>query len=733
MSEGDETLWTALDSTPPLEIPRHTDSPRSVRVDSAFRLSRISRARRSSNHSRRISSLLYQSRKHSSRIFFYGAVLLSLVVLSSFVVLFFLREIKAVMVAGHTADVCGTDDCMLHASELRARMNAAADPCHSLHAFVCGGGPRASQRDEERRWTRMYGEVMAYDSQKYRTAGNCSHRESRADTKAQTAYTACLKRTPSESGTQAAHFVDFMKERRIPWPNDPPEDVDLLDVLLDLVINWRVALLFDLRRSTRKFHTASLVFQEPGPLIELRRQQVGHVYENEEDTEQLITRAATFLGKSRGDITKEQIDALRRDEMTLTSNLAACSDERGNDVLVTLKHVQDMAPNMKPQSWLTLLKRHLNDDSLTSETTVFAYDEQRLEALSEALTLLPPARSLNVVGWLFAYAYIWVVNPDFDQLRPSGDNESNHTLNETLCFLAVHESFGQLQILHNFIKRFEHGDIQMTSKVLQNTVDTFVQLVQNSDAITESAKATAVAKIKSLCQERCAVRVSNRRTLDWLYRSFPNSSSSFFDAWLSTRKALVALLKSGNPHPVMTARFKWRTQNIRYLHSINFLQVRMFAFYPPSFYIHGSPSMSYSGLGFQMASSIANAVVGRGRSIDKGLSRSFWWSSLKSCRWDEASSVHDKRFIKELFALKLAVKALESTAAGDKAFLQLQPLQTLTGRQTFYASFCSRFCHRVDGENWCNLAMHEDGYSRAFGCHSVWPRYMKVDPECLVV
>ncbi|KAH6934232.1 hypothetical protein HPB50_021952 [Hyalomma asiaticum] len=506
-----------------------------------------------------------------------------------------------------------------------------------------------------------------------------------------------------QTEAQAVQFADFMKQRRIPWPNDPPENVDLLDVLLDLVINWRVGLLFDFRRSTRKFHTASFVFQEPGPLIELRRQQVNHVYENEEDTERLVRTAAKVLGGSGVDVPKEKIDALRRDEMTLTSSLSACSDERGNDVLVTLKQIQGMALSTNSPSWLSLLKRHLNDNSLTSEMEVLVYDEQRLKALSEAITLLPQARSLSVVGWMFVYTYIWVVNPVFDK------------------------------ILHNFVKRFEHGDIHMTSQVLQSTIDTFVQLVQKSDAITETSKATAVAKIKSLCQERCTIRVSNRRILDWLYKSFPNSSSSFFDAWMSTRKALVSLLKSGHPHPVMTARFAWRTRNIHYLHTINFQHVRMFAFYPPSFYIHGSPSISYSGLGFEIASNIVKAIVGRGRGIDEGLSKRFWWSSLKSCRWDEASSVQDQRFIEELFALKLAVKALEGMVGSGKAFLQLRSLETLSGRQTFYVSYCSRFCYRVDGENWCNLAMHEDGYIRAFGCHSAWARYSKVEPECLVV
>ncbi|KAL3246433.1 hypothetical protein MRX96_057690 [Rhipicephalus microplus] len=687
------------------------------------------------DHSHRISSLIYHSRKHSSCVFFYSAVLLSLVVLTSFVVLFFLRDIKAAIVARRTVDVCGTDDCMMHASELRAHMNTAADPCHSLHAFVCGGGPRATRLDEERRSARIYSEIMAYDSQKYRTAGNCNHQESHANTKALSAYTTCLQRTSqsSEIEAQAIHFAEFMEARRIPWPNDPPENVDMLDVLLDLVLNWRVALLFDLRRSTRKFDTASLVFQEPGPLIKLRRQQVASVFEIEEDTEHLIKTTAKFLGSSEADMSKEKIDALRRDEMTLTSHLAACSDERDNDVLVTVKYIDEMSPSVNTPSWLTLLKRHLNDESLTLETKVLVYDEQRLNALSEALTLLSPARSLNVIGWMFAYTYAWVVNPAFDHLQPNKNNESNYLFNETLCFLAVHESFGLLQILHNFVKRFEHGDIQVTSKLMQNTIDTFVRLVQKSDVITETTKAIAVAKISSACKERCAVRVSNRRLLDWLYTSFPNSSASFFDAWLHTRKALATLLKSGSTHPVMTARFAWQTRNIHYLHTINFQQVRMFAFYPPSFYIHGSPSMSYSGLGFQMASSIVKAIVGHGRGIDENLSESFWWSPLKSCRWDESSSVHEKRFIEELFALKLTVKALENGVGSDKAFLQLQSLEMLTGRQTFYVSYCSRFCYRVDGENWCNLAMHEDGYTRAFGCHSAWARYSKIEPECLVV
>ncbi|KAK8756027.1 hypothetical protein V5799_001272 [Amblyomma americanum] len=628
------------------------------------------------------------------------------------------------MVTQQAADVCGTDDCMLHASELRARMNVGANPCHSLHAFVCGS--KASPREQEQREIRIYNEVMAYDSQKYLTAGNCSHNTSSADLKALFAYRLCLERPRSG---KSGPFVSFMKERRIPWPSDPPEDVALLDVVLDLVINWRVALLFDLRRSTRKFHTASFVFQEPGPLIDLRRRQVEQVYKSEMAADCLVRGIAEFL--SGHNMSREEIDILRRDEITLTSKLTACTDDEGNDVIVTLQQIQDMNPNVTSPTWLTLLKRHMNDASLTAETTFFAYDERRLQIVAEALTSLPRARSLNVVGWMFAYTYVWTVDPGYDSLNHYDD--PGLQMNRTLCFLGVHESFGLMQILHDFVKRFEHGDIQMTSEVLQKTTDTLVQLVRETDVITEPSKRTAVEKIKSLCQERCTVRVSNTRRLEWLYRSFPNRSSSYFESWLESRRALAAALKTGQSHPAMTARFKWRTQDIHYLFSTNFLQVRMFAFYPPSFYIHGSPAISYSGLGFQMARSIVKAIVGRGRNIDEKLSKRFWWSSLRTCRWDEANTDADERFIRELFALKLTVKALQSTSGDDKAFLPLRSLEELTGRQAFYVSFCSRFCHRVDGENWCNLAMHEDGYRHAFSCHSAWPRYLKAEPECLVV
>ncbi|KAH7957721.1 hypothetical protein HPB52_022518 [Rhipicephalus sanguineus] len=103
-------------------------------------------------------------------------------------------------------------------------------------------------------------------------------------------------------------------------------------------------------------------------------------------------------------------------------------------------------------------------------------------------------------------------------------------------------------------------------------------------------------------------------------------------------------------------------------------------------------------------------VISTGLSIFEKmlLSGRSWWSCLKSHRWDEASSVHEKRFVEELFTLKLAVKVLESAVGSDMAFLQLRSLETLTGRQTFYVSYCSRSCYRVDGENSRNLAMHEE-------------------------
>ncbi|KAH7944662.1 hypothetical protein HPB52_023071 [Rhipicephalus sanguineus] len=591
-------------------------------------------------------------------------------------------------------DPCGTDDCLLHAMFLKRHLNATSDPCDNLYAYVCGGslGLRQAVTNEtvEDEVMRLYAEDLAHDASRRPNSATeglpdqVPAENAVASLRESGAFKTCLERSSKEPEA----FTRFMKERGIPWPRrTDPDGVavtksTVLEVLFDLTVNWKVSLWFDLRVFRAVGNATTLVFREPGPLVMLRRKQLRGV-ESLAIYSSLVRRVAAFLQKDdRATLTGDDVSDLYEKDTSMRSMLDAFSDDNGEDELSTLKKIAALAA-VNVTSLLTILEKRLpaTDSAMQESTAVVVFNERLLRAVFSLLSRLSTKEALDLIGWTFAYTYVWIVNSDFDRLSPLYDDHGHRVGdvdNRTLCFHAVQESFGLLRI-------------------------------------------TPVWQDPGL--------------LDSIYAMFPETYSSFFDAWLATRDAgSSAGLSSVYEHPAVTGRYRWRSKRIRYLSSTNMLLPRIAALYPPSHYPHGSVTMSYAGLGFQVAENTIGAIVDRGRGVDNTRAKRFWWSASERCQWDQARSAHEKAHVRRRFALRIATEALERNVAGSlqDAFVQLKSMEQMSGRQTFYASFCSHFCGEPDGEDTCNVALEEESFQDSFGCRWWWSKFGS-DPTCLIV
>ncbi|KAK8757015.1 hypothetical protein V5799_000285 [Amblyomma americanum] len=680
--------------------------------------------------------------QRSSRLSFGGAVLLSLLVLSATVVFAF-RQLRYMMHADE-GEPCGTDDCLLHAKYLKGRLNATSDPCLSLYAYVCGspssaGSSNAIVEDEV---MRLYSDDLKRDAQgavateKGHSLSSSGGRgdDFMAPHKESNAFRLCLDR----SSKQPEPLREFMKERGIPWPEKPDAGdlvvttTEVLDVLLDLTLNWKVSLWFDLSVTSADPKSVRLQFQEPGPLVLLRRRQLREMEEKKGDYAKLVRDVAAFL--SEGDssvLTDADVGLLHEDDVALRSKLDRLNDEDGEDELFTLKKMQTSAINVTVPSLLALLRKHLSSSySLTLSSTVLIFDNNLLYVVFLFLSQLPARRIFDLVGWTFAYTYVWIVNPDFEQFSfaPSADGHKTEAGTRSLCFLAVHESFGLLRIMYNFGARFDSNDTAKASEVVQGVIQALVEQVRRSRIISDVSKETAVRKIDMSNDSGLPEGFTDIANLDSLCEKLPYNYSSFYEAWLSTRDSKLRAVPA---NLVLSGRYRWRTEKVHYLHSTNTLLTRIAAFYPTLYFPHGSVSMSYAGLGFQVSENIAKAITGRGRAIDDTGAKRFWWSAQDTCLWDHAKSSQEKEAIRWRFALRLATEAMGNHAVDP--FVKLKSLEYMSGKQTFYASFCSHFCDEPDGEVVCNAAMLEEGFKSAFHCGSWWSRFAKRESECLVL
>ncbi|XP_075535380.1 endothelin-converting enzyme 2-like [Dermacentor variabilis] len=631
-------------------------------------------------------------------------------------------------------EVCDTEDCVQYARYILATLNKSLDPCVDLYAYVCGDDGRRKDARHASRSPMAH----AYVHEVMHTLGNiqtfrAANQRYAAATKAFAAVASCME---SNRYTASDDFLAFMQDRGITWPFRAASSrnatlFDVLDIVLDLVVNWRVGLWFDVVVSHTAAHdgTPLVVIGEPGDLVVLRLEQLALfddvTYHN---TVQMVARYLTGGNVSLDDATRK---VLLLDEgafrtIVLPTDQAGDSGD-GFDVLVPLGNITQVFGNvLSVADWSILLDKHLSSAirNVSNDTKLLILNKERFSQLGHLVGLFPVARVLDVVGWTFSYSYVWMVNASFDFPAPAGTAGKLDT--SVLCFVAAQESFGIAQAAPVFRDAFSADERWKVMTLLEKTSVAFVEHVVASAAIPNFTKTEAVAKIGSLAWSYWLwpldpyLQVGS--ALDVLYANFSETSASVFESWIQSKKALRAALAIPHYERLMTSRYRWQSGSVRYLYTLNELRFSLSALFPPSYVRQGSSAMSFAGLGFKVARQTARSVDMRGRTLDStGLARS-WWQLDKperqQCRFDVAESATERSLLVDLFAIDLALEAMQVTSVRSQSDMpvRLKLLEWLSDEQTFYVSYCKRYCGEPRGQLACNLAMNGSQFNDAFKC-----------------
>ncbi|XP_049523773.1 neprilysin-1 isoform X2 [Dermacentor silvarum] len=354
---------------------------------------------------------------------------------------------------------CGTEDCREQAARLARRIDASREPCDDLYAYTCGAAGVDTAR---KRWL-LTPYLESVKGMIHRGLVPADRNSSSAAYKAYSAFNACLSRPTGVGVVQP--FVEFMSARKIPWPRRPPEDADPLDVLVDLAVNWRVPLLFDVRVVYTNLDNPLVVaIDAMGYVTLLRMEQLSACGESGGgEYDELLRSVAGYL-RQDALLSDEECLVLRLDETSVRSNVTSAvrieEEEEEDDVFVASLN-DSLSSSEIGQTWLTLLQRHLGSDvQLSPATKLQAHSERHFYEIVALLEAMPRERLLNVIGWTFAYSYLWIVNPDLDHFRPG--KECDVFDGQAACFLTVQESFGTVLVAPQFLGYFQQ-DRQATT------------------------------------------------------------------------------------------------------------------------------------------------------------------------------------------------------------------------------------------------------------------------------
>ncbi|XP_077519970.1 neprilysin-1-like [Amblyomma americanum] len=610
--------------------------------------------------------------------------------------------------------LCSSDDCLDHARQLLQSLDTSVDPCAHFHAYVCG---HKAVLHREAVDDLQYAMLVVSSASRAVTPSPPLNGAFPAASKAMAALSTCLEVSSAQS---AEPFVSFMKARGMLWPAERLKAnlklVDVLDVLLDLTINWRVVLWFDVKRTyLTEDYGLVVVFGEPGPLPVLRMRQVstldGVAYAN------VVKGVSHFLTNGKIQLSDPSIQTLRADENAVRSALLSAPVDE-HDVLLPLHRVHQLFnEKLSLNELLGVIGKHLKSISGVSlETKILIVRRHSLTQLLSLFEVISPTRLFSVISWMFSYAYVWMLNTGFGSLAAV---EAENTSDLVQCFLAVHESFGIVQASPLFHALFDADSLKdEVFAVFNSTSKALTNMLQASEMISNLTKKEAALKIGAHIRVRLLPPEAFMAddVLDMLYVNFPGGGNrTFFDTWLKSKEVLKATLPDPFHDRLLTARYRRMSGSASYFYSLNLVWLGLSALLPPLYRSRGSALMTYSGLGYQFARQLVRAADERGRKMDySGLDIS-WWEQHGSCALDAAQTAEEKATVTDLFALDVALEALK-TSGHDLSSLRIKQMEEFSPTQMFYISYCSHFCDSPAGPDECDLAINASDFANAFGC-----------------
>ncbi|XP_075739150.1 uncharacterized protein LOC142784610 [Rhipicephalus microplus] len=494
----------------------------------------------------------------------------------------------------------------------------------------------------------------------------------------------------------------------------PLEGNPIFPILVDLSLNWRVSLWFNVNVMNLDHEESFIVtLGDPGPVPVFRMAQLSSLGDDAYDG--VVQQMASFLSGGTVALSKTELTNLRLDEGIVRNTLSFRRDPEGEeadevDVILPIAEVHVLSRSVGSDQWLAALQNSLQGAfgmTLSNETKILAFNKATINDAFTMLEDLPYEVALNVTGWMFAYIYGWTMGARFDTFY-SGHGNPEMLSSRTLCFLAVHEMHGIAIVAVYMSKLFNASQRANVKPILDSITNALRVVIANTNSITPLTRLKAEAKIAdelgiSLWPPE---QFFSRQMLNEITTAFPAEGASLFSLRLQTMKVLQESRTSRYYSSLFTRRVRWFTRSVRYLYSRNYLEVG----------VHGSSLMMFSGLGFEIARSLVRALDSHGRMLDgKGQPDSRWAQKLK-CSLYDAKTRREKRALAEVFALNVTLRAFEDSNSATQSYSKLRFLESMSEDQTFFVSLCSHFCGDKERAQICDLVAKTVRFRKAFRC-----------------
>ncbi|XP_075536329.1 endothelin-converting enzyme 2-like [Dermacentor variabilis] len=616
---------------------------------------------------------------------------------------------------------CESDDCHHHEALIGARLNRSMDPCADFSAFVCSAWMASSVY----RSLSTQQDVVGTWSMRFRSLLNAGQLHGEPTSKALGMLQLCKDR-PNETATSGiAVLRKFMDERSISWPKQSKPNIRPLGVLLDLDLNWAVALWFHVRflRKLGGRRRAMIITPTATILNQFRFHSKlvssGAFFDYWRKHYELLAPPGTLPATETESKRAANLQTFVLQELFEASRTVSAAQ-------ILLKSIEKTVTKIPSNEWIASLNKNLRvDPVLTGEDHVIVSHDALLSAIDKITRTYENGEILQNVAWLFLQA----VGPiaDFSLLAPSQEsvrdrNDKASAEREAFCAEQVEWAYRFLVISLYTLTSFSHGERQK--------IDAGLRVIREA-ALNKVAGATHLDR---LSKQRAQVKLNETVTLLWpaenligessisiMYAGFPYTDTTFAALWLRLHKSFHDLSQNTMYDDALHMPANLALPLLDYDYILNAIRISVQALSAPVFYAQGTRAMFYGGLGFLYATQLVRALDKYGLRINSsGDVTGLWLSST----WQHAVNDVDKclegytTHFPEIPALEISYGALEQ--ALSKSSDSHQRLRDgFTERQQFFVTLCYLMCSRPGAEPTgdCNKAvMNFPPFASEFGC-----------------
>ncbi|KAL1423791.1 hypothetical protein MTO96_003711 [Rhipicephalus appendiculatus] len=633
---------------------------------------------------------------------------------------------------------CESDDCRHHEALIGERLNRSIDPCADFSAFVCSAwmassvyreGSLSTQQDVVGTWSVRFDSLL-------------SPRQvlAEASKKALGMLELCQNR-PNEtvaSGIQALR--KFMDERSLSWPIQPNPNVHPIGVLLDLDLNWAMALWFHVRLLPMQSGGKRAMVVSPAASItkqfKFHRKLVysGAFFDYWRNHYELLAPPGAVPATETESKREEKVQTFVLQELLEASRALSVTQ-------ILLKDIEKNVTKISLKEWIHFLNKNLQmHPEVTGEDRIIVTHDMLLYSIDKITTTHENSEIVQNIAWLFLLA----VGPiaDFALLEPSGESVASAPRDRkevsaeraAFCAAQVEWTYRFLIISLYTLANFPSDE--------RKKLDARLRIIREA-ALDKVATATRVDRLsKRRAQEKLNATLTvlwppenliDESSISIMYADFPKTDNNFATLWLRLRESFHNISKNKMYDDALHMPHNLALPLLDYDYILNTIRISVQALSAPVFYAHGTRAMFYGGLGFLYASQLVRALDRHGLRINgSGHITGLWLSSA----WRHAVNDVDKclggyvSHFPEIPALEVSYDALER-ALGQGSDSHQRLHDGFTERQLFFVTLCFLMCSRpgADSTGDCNKAvMNFPPFARNFGRVSVRGRRKEVVP-----